>query len=91
MIALNTVCTRQIARRRWKGFEGDSPSTFCLRAAEAYWCMAISFLSWHGGPVVVLGVGALGVIDELAPRMALELASEALNVWECVLRADAPS
>jgi hypothetical protein len=53
--------------------------------------MAISFLSWHDGPVVVLGLGALGVIDELAPRMALELASEALNAWECVLRADAPS
>ena len=52
--------------------------------------MAISFLSWHGGPVVVLGVGALGDIDELAPRVAPELASEALNVWECVLRADAP-
>ena len=53
--------------------------------------MAISFLSWRGGPVVVLGVDALGVIDDPAPRMAPELASEALNVWECVLRADALS
>ena len=47
--------------------------------------MAISFLSWHGGPVVDLGVGALGDIDELAPRVvAPELASKAPNVWECV-------
>ena len=52
--------------------------------------MAISFLSWHGGPVVVLGVGAQGDIDELAQRGAPEFASEAQNVWKCVLRAGAP-
>jgi hypothetical protein len=47
--------------------------------------MAISFLSWHGGPVVVHGVGAQGVIDELAPRVvAPELASKTLHVWQCV-------
>ena len=52
--------------------------------------MAISFLSWRGGLVVVPGVGALEDIDEPAPRVAPELASEALNVWECVLKAYAP-
>jgi hypothetical protein len=30
--------------------------------------MAISFLSWHGVPVVVLGVGALGEIDEAGAK-----------------------
>ena len=80
MIALNKVCTRQIVRRRWKGFEEDFLSAVWLGAAGAYWCIAISFLSWRGGPVVVPGLGALGDIDELAPRVAPELASEALNV-----------